>query len=613
MGSLHAQELASALASRTDKVSLRLHVSRLAASIKAATQSKDQSSVHFIKEGIVLLRRIDQRICCQQCFESMAAAVPYLSAHAEFDTAFEGAALMMGYASELQDKNLLRQAQNYKAIISKHLGDFPDAIIHTQEALVLARELGDTAAESLMLANLGLLLCEIGSYQAARACLERSLLIGQHTRNLEQRSNTFLNLAYAFQLMGKQGEAMEATERSVAEETEPQTIHQCYSRALREASYIYLTVAHGEMRSLKRHLEKCQFYAARSSTRPAECFYKIARALIMMRESQDARAMNLLNEALDEARYSGHPGLVEDALAALAWCHEVRGEYAEALRNVRSFIDQILTRRRRCLESAHLKSPSLEQSGADLVALKYRASKLEAAALKADFANQRWTMLERLATAASLRDDESGMHGYRVGRLAFLLASNLGWYPERCRRIEMAARLHDIGKSALPDHILFAATPLATAERNFIQSHPEIGASLLTDPSDEESRLAAEIALYHHEHWDGSGYPKRLSGAHIPISARIVGIADVFDALTHGRPYADPWSFEDACQHIGALSGTHFDPDLAASFLALVRQLKASHGNLDSHLQAGASASPFLLARKKIEAILRKDRAFTLA
>jgi putative two-component system response regulator len=120
--------------------------------------------------------------------------------------------------------------------------------------------------------------------------------------------------------------------------------------------------------------------------------------------------------------------------------------------------------------------------------------------------------------------------------------------------------------------------------------------------------MAEEIAHHHHEWWNGSGYPSKLAGKAIPIHARIVALADVFDALTHGRPYAEPWSIDRAIEDIRGRRGTQFDPDLADRFLALVQRLRAEHENLDAFLGTASRDSTFLQAREKIRVVLAEER-----
>jgi PAS domain S-box-containing protein/putative nucleotidyltransferase with HDIG domain len=177
--------------------------------------------------------------------------------------------------------------------------------------------------------------------------------------------------------------------------------------------------------------------------------------------------------------------------------------------------------------------------------------------------------LQRLAVAAEYRDDATHQHTERVGRTAALLARELGLGEEWAALIRRAAPLHDIGKVGIPDPILLKPGKLTPAEWDVMTSHAEIGARILADSKFPVLSVAEQIALTHHERWDGTGYPHGREGEEIPLTGRIVGIADVFDALTHERPYKDAWSIPDAVLEVESGSGTQFDPRVVEAFLAL--------------------------------------------
>jgi putative two-component system response regulator len=178
-------------------------------------------------------------------------------------------------------------------------------------------------------------------------------------------------------------------------------------------------------------------------------------------------------------------------------------------------------------------------------------------------------VLERLARAAEFRDDVTGDHTRRVGHLAGRLAQSVGVSHAEVATITRAAPLHDIGKIGVPDHILLKPGKLDPEEFAIMKRHSAIGAEILSGGRSSLIQMAAEIAHHHHERWDGSGYPVGLSGDSIPLPARVVALADVFDALTHDRPYRSAWPLSEVLREIQAQSGAHFDPDLVVSFLRL--------------------------------------------
>ncbi len=176
----------------------------------------------------------------------------------------------------------------------------------------------------------------------------------------------------------------------------------------------------------------------------------------------------------------------------------------------------------------------------------------------------------RLVAAADTRDDgETGAHIRRIGLYSELMAKNLNWPTEKIHEIRIAAPMHDVGKIGIPDSILRKPGKLDAAEFEIMKTHAAIGARILSNSDSPLVEMAREIALGHHEKWDGSGYPKGLSGEDIPASARIVAIVDVFDALIHKRIYKDGMSIEEALEIMRESRGTHFDPNLFDLFYDL--------------------------------------------
>ncbi|MEJ2502005.1 MAG: response regulator [Gemmatimonadota bacterium] len=193
-----------------------------------------------------------------------------------------------------------------------------------------------------------------------------------------------------------------------------------------------------------------------------------------------------------------------------------------------------------------------------------RTQELEAARLE---------ILDRLARAAEFRDDDTGQHTQRVGRVAARLAEILGEPAESVELIRRAAPLHDIGKIGVPDAILLKPARLTRHERSVMEDHTRIGAHILSGSRFPLLQLAEEIAYCHHEHWDGGGYPEGLRGTRIPLSGRIVAVADVFDSLTHERPYKEAWSAEDALAEIRSSAGSHLDADVVDALLSIVPEI----------------------------------------
>lgn len=187
----------------------------------------------------------------------------------------------------------------------------------------------------------------------------------------------------------------------------------------------------------------------------------------------------------------------------------------------------------------------------------------------ADLEEAQFEIVERLALAAEYRDDQTGKHIKRVGILSARLAHELGWPSDRVEVIRRAAPLHDVGKVGIESSVLLKPGKLTPEEFEHIKEHVTLGHGVLSGSRFPLLQMAAEIALYHHENWDGTGYRAGLKGEAIPQSARIVSVIDVFDSLTHERPYKEAWPVAKALREIVELRGTKFDPTVVDAFLRM--------------------------------------------
>jgi len=191
----------------------------------------------------------------------------------------------------------------------------------------------------------------------------------------------------------------------------------------------------------------------------------------------------------------------------------------------------------------------------------------------ADLAEAEREIAHRLGVAVEWRDAETGVHIERMGRLCERLAREVGMTAEHAELLRHASALHDVGKVGISDKILLKPGKLDPAEWATMKTHTTIGASILSGSRSELVQLAEQIALNHHERWDGSGYPQGLAGDEIPLAARICAVCDVFDALLSPRPYKDAWPLRDVITELASLRGTHLDPALVDAFLPLAADL----------------------------------------
>lgn len=222
-----------------------------------------------------------------------------------------------------------------------------------------------------------------------------------------------------------------------------------------------------------------------------------------------------------------------------------------------------------------------EAAGFDVGAVDYIVKPISApivlARVRTHLSLVRASMLEQshtdaismLGIAGHYKDNDTGVHIWRMADYSEALASACGWNQAACQQLRLSAPMHDTGKIGIPESILQKPGKLNEAEWKIMRSHCQIGYDILSTSSAPLFKMAAEVALNHHEKWNGSGYPNGLSGSAIPESARIVAIADVFDALTMKRPYKEAWPVDKAFDTIALDAGKHFDPQIVDTLLTM--------------------------------------------
>ncbi len=188
--------------------------------------------------------------------------------------------------------------------------------------------------------------------------------------------------------------------------------------------------------------------------------------------------------------------------------------------------------------------------------------------------DSRIEIIQKLGKAAEFKDNETGMHVIRMSWFARFIAEAMNQPEDWCELLFNAAPMHDIGKIGIPDRVLLKPGKLDPQEWEIMKKHAEYGADILGEHDSPLLNLAREVAITHHEKWDGSGYPNGLKGTEIPLSGRIVAIADVFDALTSERPYKKAWTEERAISLLEEEAGKHFDPELVPIFIACIPKVR---------------------------------------
>lgn len=286
-------------------------------------------------------------------------------------------------------------------------------------------------------------------------------------------------------------------------------------------------------------------------------FY-VAKAVAMLKQDKPDQAHENFILAFDYLKH--HPDESRAPLLAYDMAlpfYKERGD----LENVIS----ILEGRMKILEALRRRTYSLMQH------LIGQAANLNI--IKSELSDSHNELIEKLAAVGEKRDDATGQHTNRVSQLVYKIACQMEL--KDSLTISEAARLHDLGKVGLSDDILSKTGPLSYQERQDMQNHTLIGESMLLGSKAAILSVASQIARSHHERWDGMGYPDGLSSIDIPLPARIVAVADVYDALTSERPYKKAWPVADALREIRFQSGKQFDPSVVAAFEEVLAQKAA--------------------------------------
>jgi len=526
----------------------------------------------------------------------------------------EHSSLAVDCARRLQDQKSLRKALTFHGILLADTGNIPTAVEYYAEALDLAEQLHEAQIEAPVWVNLGTALVYAGQLNDAVSCFERVVAIsGQEPRAANWRPLALANIAGICLYLEEHAKGLRSVKEAIECAGEPANATERMNRVLAECAYARLLL---EVDSLDRAKERCEFakrFARESKSERAELQASLAEGLCEVHAGLVDVGVSRLSQALDRARVL--KSALRDALLAMVKAQEVAGKPDVALVYLRELMMHTKkTQQENALRHhrLHLENLARQQQDAseEVVMERHEQSlrgKLAEQVAQQELMRSRIEMLERLAVTAELRDDSTGEHSYRVGRLSSLLGQEFGCDDQTCFMLDLAARLHDIGKIGIPDGILLKPDRLTEAEREIMKTHTTVGAELLAQSEIPHMQMAEDIARFHHEWWDGSGYPNGIGGAAIPIAARITALADVYDALTHKRPYKEPWPVARALEEIAYLKGHQFDPELTDLFLALIRRLQREVGDLDEYLGAAARLSPFIRAREKIASTLRRS------
>jgi putative two-component system response regulator len=513
-------------------------------------------------------------------------------------------------ARALADRPLLRKALNFLGVMQMETGNLPKATACYSEALLIAQSLGDAGAEAPVWNNLGLALQSAAQYADAIRSFERAAAIAAASAIYAHvQKSALTNIANCALHLHDVRTGIIAVRKAIELSREPDTAPDCFSRVIAESNYARLLLEIGETGHAAEHCELARVYASKMPTARAEFAAALTSGIVDVHSNAVDIGLTRLKKSLEQARQHVRSE-VRDALSACVAGYETAGQPDVAL----VYLHELLALNKEAREAQvlmhHRQHVERLERGAGYIdtidnTLAWHQGKLRGQLGERELMRNRILLLEQQSVAAELHDDTTGEHCYRVGRLASILGKEIGLEDDVCFLIDLAARLHDIGKLVVPDAILLKPGKLTPGEREIMETHTTAGADILAKTNVPQMHVAEEIARHHHERWDGTGYPMKLASTAIPIAARVTALADVFDALTHVRPYKHAWPLDEALAEIARLRGIQFDPELTDIFLELVPRLKREVGDLDAFLAVEAKNSPFIQARRQIAEALK--------
>ena len=442
---------------------------------------------------------------------------------------------------------------NTIAAIYQSMGDNDRAIVTYEQALAASEPYGRTQMVAVVLGNIARIRASRSEYLPAVSIGRRALDIAREHNPL-LLPNLLADLAESYMGLADREQAVE-----------------CFAEARR----VLASMADG----------------ATPPPPTAQLAVMVSEGRVALRSGALDDAIAALQAALDMAEAKDLKEYQLEINDLLATAFRRSGRFEEALdrreqhdAQYRAMFTHAADLRLRTLQVAHETATARQQAEI----FRLRSQELEAIIApdatdgSTIAASYHLEAFQQLAILTEFRDAETGEHTHRVGDMAAEIAHALGHPPEWCELLRLAARLHDVGKVAVPDSVLRKTGPLTVEEYEMMKSHTSMGHRILAGNSAPMFQMAAEIAQSHHEWWDGSGYPLGISRSSIPVAGRIVAVADVFDALCSKRPYKRAWGRGESARFVISGRGAQFDAEIVDAFVAV---LTARHPELADEIR----------------------------
>ncbi|PNY79527.1 tetratricopeptide repeat protein [Deinococcus koreensis] len=482
-----------------------------------------------------------------------------------------------------------------------------EALLALQRAFELLADLNDPVLSAQCLMTIAHVYEDIDDLAQAYDHHRRAYDLGRTGGNRLVELYSLNNLAGAAFHLAKHEEARTLFTRALelAGEVGQRYLQGCAHHGLGQAECVL-----GDLPRALEHHRQALAIASELGDPAGEVDARLGLGETYLRRGEIFQAIEQLDLALPLAQQGEQHRAVVEAHRLLAQAHERAGDLRQTVVHLRAqqALTQTLAGEQRERQTRQLTVQfDVERAHHEAELYRMRTETTQRAYEEAEARVERRTrelaraqveVLTRLANAAEFRDDVTGEHTLRVGQVAALLGAQLGLCADEVALLRLAARLHDVGKIGISDLILLKPDRLTSDEFERMKAHTLIGSQILSGGDSRLLQMAQEIALSHHEHWAGGGYPARLIGAAIPLSARIVAVADVYDALSHQRPYKRPWTTPEVLAELQRQSGRQFQPEIIAALMSLhesgalpLRSLGAGDDQvLDILVRSGAAA-----------------------
>jgi putative two-component system response regulator len=532
-----------------------------------------------------------------------AAGQYYLHGQRVFN-AVEPIALAVMLAEQGGEQALLRRALSIQGLVLAATRNTPDALRSLLRALDIAEGLSDKLGICAAWVNIAVTFQDATLYVDARVCFERAATAAADLANRAERETHQCRALHGSANCGlylhEYLQGIDDCEKALVLLREPRDREQETVRSLIESTYAQLLLMLNHLDDAFAHATIAREMASRSGALRAKISAATVSGLVEVYRGNIDVGISRIVSVRDQSKILTTS--YQEALRASVSAYEKAGQPDRAISMNRELMMHVRNIHRDAImqqQRQHLQRLGLPDS--DTASLRLIEDQDEALRQKLeDAAAKQSEFLEHMALTVELREEDSGEHAFRVAMWAHLLALEAGIDPDEAERIELAARLHDIGKVVIPDSVIRKRTALNEGERSLIETHSATGADFLVRSKLPYAALAEDIARYHHEYWSGDGYPDGISGDAIPLPARIVCVCDAFDSLVHVRPWRAGWRIEEALGHLVRESSRQFDPKLVELFVPLVRRVYAQHDDVDAYLARSAQQTPLWTMRRSL-------------